>query len=270
MSRLKIEKEDAVWVVRFHNPPHGYMDQQTAAELTVLLDEVEASDTVRAVILTGDHDGVFIRHYDVTELAHNGAVMAAKGLRFSAERPVPETDVHRCLLRMETLPVPFIAAINGLAMGGGMEMALACDIRLAQDGPFDLGLPEVKIGLLPGAGGTQRLTRLIGQSQAMAMILLGNTITPLEAARIGLVMECVAGDVLQRAREVAARIVGHSALATTHIKRLVRSVGVLPVEEGLAMERTLFCDVMVAPQSLDAMNAMLSNDSDIRDAGHPK
>jgi enoyl-CoA hydratase/carnithine racemase len=102
------------------------------------------------------------------------------------------------------------------------------------------------------------------------MILLGNTITPLEAARIGLVMECVAGDVLQRAREVAARIVGHSALATTHIKRLVRSVGVLPVEEGLAMERTLFCDVMVAPQSLDAMNAMLSNDSDIRDAGHPK
>lgn len=267
MSRLQIEKEDAVWVVKFHNPPKGYMDQHTAAELAQFLDEVEESDSVRAVILTGSEDGIFIRHYDVQELTQKGAALAEKGLSFSADRPVPETEVHRSLRRIGELPIPFIAAINGLAMGGGMEVALACDIRLAQDGPYDLGLPEVKVGLLPGAGGTQRLTRLIGQSRAMAMILLGKTITPAAAAEIGLVMECVQGDVLQRAREVAAQFAGQSALATGHIKRLVRSVGSMPQEQGLAMERTLFCDVMVSADSLDAMNNMVTKEVDIRKAG---
>jgi enoyl-CoA hydratase/carnithine racemase len=265
MSRLLVEKEGPVWVAKFHNPPHSYMDHRSVAELGALLDEVESSDAVRAVILTGSEPGIFIRHYDVGELLQMGSDMAGQGMNFSVERVVPETEIHRCFRRMESLPVPFIAAINGLAMGGGFETALACDLRLVQDGDYDLGLPEVNIGLLPGAGGTQRLSRLLGQARAMEMILLGSTLSPQQTCDYGLAMECVNGDVLQRAREVAARIVEHSSLATGHIKQLVRGAHEWMPDEGLARERTLFCDLMVAPQSLEAMQKMVDGDLDIRD-----
>ena len=267
MNRLLIAKEGPVWVAKFHNPPHHYMDQHTARELTALLDDVESSDTVRAVILTGSEQGVFIRHYDVSELLETGKAMAEKGLQFSQDRPVPESEVHRCLRRMETLPVPFIAAVNGSAMGGGFEMALACDLRLVEDGEYALGLPEVNVGILPGAGGTQRLSRLLGQARAMEMILLGTTLSPQKVQEYGLALECVRGDVLARAREVAAQIVAHSPLATRHIKHLVRGAQQWPVDEGMARERTLFCDLMVSPEGLEAMRLMVEEDVDIRDAG---
>jgi enoyl-CoA hydratase/carnithine racemase len=268
MTRLLVEREGPAWVVRFHNPPHSYMDHLTAQELAEFLDEVEASDTVRVVILTGAEAGVFIRHYDVGELLQTGMAMAEKGLEFSLERPVPESEVHRCLRRIETLPTIFIAAVNGLAMGGGFEIALACDLRLVQEGDYDLGLPEVNVGLLPGAGGTQRLSRLLGQARAMEMILLGKTISPRGAFDIGLALECVPGDVLVRAWEVAARIVGHSPRATAHIKQLVRGAHDWSPEEGLAIERTLFCDLLVAPQSIEAMAQMVEGGVDIRVSGN--
>jgi enoyl-CoA hydratase/carnithine racemase len=267
MNRLLVEKEGPVWLVRFHNPPSSYMDHLTARELSVFLDEVEASDTVRAVILTGSEADVFIRHYDVGELLQAGVAMAEKGLQFSPQRPVPETDVHRCLRRIETIPVIFIAAVNGTAMGGGFEMALACDLRLVQAGDYDLGLPEVNVGLLPGAGGTQRLARLLGQARAMEMVLLGNTISPQRVFEYGLALECVPGDVLVRAREVAARVVGHTAKASAHIKQLVRGAHDWAPDEGLAVERTLFCDLMVAPDSIAAMGEMVEGGTDIRHPG---
>ncbi|MFT4520596.1 MAG: enoyl-CoA hydratase/carnithine racemase [Halioglobus sp.] len=265
MKRLIVEKEGPVWIVQFHNPPKSYMDQHTAAELTALLDEIESSETVRVVILTGSEPGVFIRHYDVSELAQLGGDMAKQGISFSIEQPVPESEVHSCLRRIENLPVPFIAAINGSAMGGGFETALACDLRLVQAGDYNLGLPEVTVGLLPGAGGTQRLSRLVGQSIAMQMVLLGNTISPQTAVDYGVAMECVEGDIVARAREIAGRIVDHSGRAAAHIKQLVRGAHDWSAEEGLANERTLFCDLMVAPDSLESMRDMVDNDKDIRD-----
>jgi enoyl-CoA hydratase len=264
MSRLLIDKDDPIWVVKFHNPPHSYMDSLTAEELAGFLDEVEASDAVRAVILTGAKPGVFIRHYDVAELLRTGSAMAERGLEFSPDRPVPETEVHRCLRRMETIPVPFIAAVNGTAMGGGFEMALACDLRLVQAGRFDLGLPEINVGLLPGAGGTQRLSRLLGQGRAMEMILLGRILSPREVCEAGLALECVEGDVLQRAREVAERIVASSSKGVAHIKRLVRGADDGSLDAGLALERTLFCDLLVSSESLEAMSRMVNGETDIR------
>lgn len=264
MSRLLVDKDGPVWVARFHNPPDNVMDSLTAEELAKFLDLVEASDSVRAVILTGAAPGVFIRHYDVAELLNTGTEMANRGLQFSPDRPVPETEVHRCLRRIETIPVPFIAAVNGTAMGGGFEMALACDLRLVQAGHFDLGLPEINIGLLPGAGGTQRLSRLLGEARAMEMIMLGRTLTPQAVHEAGLALDCVDGDVLERAREVAGRIVDSSSRAILHIKRLVRGAHEGTLDQGLALERTLFCDLLVAPEGLEAMGRMVNGESDIR------
>jgi enoyl-CoA hydratase len=265
MSRLKIEKNGSIWTVRFHNPPQGLMDQHTAAEMLEFLDQLEASNEARAVILTGDTEDVFIRHYDVAELQKTGATLAARGVSFSAERPVPESDVHTVLRRIEESRVPFIAAINGLAMGGGMEMALACDIRLAQAGDYDLGLPEVKVGLLPGAGGTQRMTRLLGEARAMELILLGRVISPQRAFQIGLVAECVEGDVVARALELAEQIAAQAELATGHIKGLVKAASQVPAEDGFARERTLFCDVMVSDEGQAAMQKMVEEGGDIRE-----
>lgn len=265
MNRLIVEKHQAVWLARFNNPPHGLMDQHTTTELAALLDAVESSDKVRAVVLTGAEPGVFIRHYDVAELAARGVAMAEKGLQFKLDRPVPEGPLHACLRRMESLEVPFIAAINGLALGGGLEVALACDIRLVESGNYELGLPEINIGLLPGAGGTQRLTRLLGEAKAMQFILTGSTMSPSRAVEVGLAAECVEGDVLDRALLLARGIASRSARATGHIKNLVRGASERSGEEGLAAERTLFCDLMVAPDSLAAMQEMLDRGSDIRD-----
>jgi enoyl-CoA hydratase len=265
MQRLIVEKQEAIWIVRFHHPPQGLMDQVTAAELLLVLDEIDASESVRAVVLTGYTEGVFIRHYDVGELAVTGAALAARGIRFDTDRPVPESDVHTCLRRIEESRTPFIAAINGIAMGGGLEIALACDIRLAQSGDYDLGLPEVTVGLLPGAGGTQRMTRLLGEARALELVLLGKTISPERAFQIGLVAECVEGDVLSRAHEVATQLAKQSELATGHIKHLIKNAGQLSSDEGFARERTLFCDVMVSDQGQTAMQAMVGEGRDIRD-----
>ena len=163
-ERLSLLVENGVAVVRFTNPPHEYMDEATDRDLAAALDTIEGDADVRAIVLTGASDGVFVRHYDVRELEQRGRALAARGkTSFSLDRPLPENRLHACYRRIGEIPKPFIAAVNGTAMGGGFELALSCDLRLVQAGPHSLGLPGVNIGLLPGAGGTQRLTRLVGE-----------------------------------------------------------------------------------------------------------
>jgi len=122
----------------------------------------------------------------------------------------------------EQMSKPVIAAISGSAMGGAFEFALACDIRVAQLGDFQIGLPEIKLGILPGGGGTQRLPRVIGTSAALMHILMGETLSPLEAAQRGLVHEAVAGKALDRAMEIARQLATYTPASVRHIKRLVR------------------------------------------------
>lgn len=265
MQRLLIEKDSGIWTVRFHNPPFHYMDQHTATALEAFLDDVEASEEVRVVILTGSEPGWFIRHYDVDELLQVAKALSEKGTEVSIDKPLPEAVVHRCYRRMEELPVPFIAAINGSAMGGGFEMALACDIRLVQDGEFDLGLPEINIGILPGAGGTQRLPRIIGQGRALQMTLLGQTISPHQAADYGIAMECVAGDVQLRAQEIASQLAALPPKALAHIKKLVNTAADYSLQDGLARERSLFMDLMVTEDGIERMERMVDG-GDIRSA----
>jgi len=253
-TRVKFDTEpDGLAVLRFDNPPHGYMDRQSEAELESALDKIEKTDGLRVVILTGAQEGVFIRHYDVGVLEQRARKMQARGLTFSTERPVPESPIHRCLRRIEASERIFIAALNGSAMGGGYELALACDLRIAQDGDYRIGLPESNIGLLPGAGGTQRLARLIGPAKALEYILRGRTFTPAQAMAAGLVNECCSAPALRRARELARELGQKPPRALAHIKRLLRAPD---VGAAFADERTLFCDLMVDPRSIELMAQM--------------
>jgi enoyl-CoA hydratase/carnithine racemase len=265
MTQLTIEKIENISLVRFCNPPYGYMDGETEKELKAFIDDVEKDDDIRAVVFTGGLEDVFIRHYDVSVLYQRSKAMAEKSMSFDISRPVPEPVLHQCLRRMEAMPKAFIAAINGSAMGGGFELALACDIRLVKDGPYDLGLPEINLGILPGAGGTQRLPRLIGESRALELELLGRTMSPREAKEIGLAAHCIEGDVVAKALDIAKALASRSPKAFAHIKKLVRGAATTSGEEGLAQERTLFCDLMVDERALDEMGRMDSGARDIRD-----
>ncbi|MEZ5652695.1 MAG: enoyl-CoA hydratase/isomerase family protein [Burkholderiaceae bacterium] len=247
-------------VLRIANPPHGYMDDTTERELVKALDQLESTAGISVVVITGGVPGVFVRHYDTLVLETRARQMAARGLRFDVRRSVPEADIHRVFRQIEASDSTYIAAINGIAMGGGYELALACDLRLASDGDYPIGLPEVNIGLLPGAGGTQRLTRLVGQAKALELMLLGHTLGPREARAYGLVNDVVRGDVVAHALRLAEAIAERPAKARAHIKHLIRRSG-LDVELGsdeqaLAVERTLFCDLMVGADTAQRLQQM--------------
>ena len=139
---------------------------------------------------------------------------------------------------VEAMEKPVIAAISGSAMGGGFEFTLACDIRIAQQGDFQIGLPEINIGILPGGGGTQRLPRIVGTPAALMHILMGVTLSPLEAAQKGFVHEAVPGKAIDRAMEIARRIASHTPQSVRHIKRLVRSALQTPLADGLSSSAT--------------------------------
>ena len=265
MTQISIQQRDAVLIASISNPPDGFMDADTEVELAALLDRVESDTGVRAVVLTGGLDGVFVRHYDVGVLEKTARGMAAREMTFDTSRSVPETPYLTCLRRIENMPKAFIAALNGTTMGGGFELALACDIRLAAAGPYWIGLPEINIALLPGAGGTQRLPRLIGEARALELLLQGRTLSPAEAAQYGLVAECVDGDVVARALDLAQELAAKPPRALANIKRLVRGSLSRPLAEGLANERTLFCDVMVDAETIELMTEMNAGRRTIRD-----
>lgn len=262
---ILIERNGALAILRFTNDDRALMDGGTEAALGPALDAVENDAAIRSVILTGAHPGFFIRHFDVRILEQRGRDLARRGKVFSLDRPVPETPLHVAFRRIEESAKPYICAINGTAMGGGFELALCCDIRLAEDGPYALGLPEVNAGLLPGGGGTQRLPRLVGVGRALELLLLGKTVSPREAAALGLVHECVSGPVLPRAVQIARQLAAKSPRAISHTKRLAHLAADAPLAVGLAAERTLFCDLLVSQDGLDAMATINSGKRDIRD-----
>lgn len=263
MAQLIREQHGNVLLVRFNNPPLGCMDGETVTELDALVSAVATDPAVRVLVFTGAQTGIFIRHYSVVELAQLSTTLRARGMRFDENRPTPEKGFPAVARRIEELLIPVIAAINGHAMGGGCEFALACDIRIAERGPYSLGLPEINIGLLPGGGGTQKLARLVGMPRALEMMLRGRTIDPEEAARIGLVHE-VADDAVARALAIAAELALKPVKATAHIKRLVRGTMDPPTAEDLALERTLFMDTLVSDDAARLMAKMNGPGGDIR------
>jgi enoyl-CoA hydratase len=265
MAQFTLERDGPVAVLTFNNPPDGYMDNATVPEIAAVVSEVEKDDAIRAVVFTGAQEGVFIRHYSIVDLAERARDMQAKGLEIDLDHTIPERDLHTTYRRIEESAKPYVAAINGTAMGGGFELALRCDIRVVQDGPYWLGLPEVNLGILPGAGGTQKLARLVGETRALEMMLLGRTVSPQEAAAIGIVSECCKGPVLERGLAYARELAGKSSRAIAHIKWLARNAHRMDPLRGLAEERTRFADLMTTEEALRLMTEMNEGKRDIRD-----
>ncbi|MGN0933185.1 enoyl-CoA hydratase/isomerase family protein [Falsigemmobacter intermedius] len=260
-ASVTTERRGNVVIIRFAAPPEGYMFPETEPQLEAALDFVEGEAGLSAVILTGGDPGVFIRHFSLEVLHQRAEKLRAKGAEFDLSRPVPEPSLHRAMRRIETSPLPFIAAINGYCMGGGYELALACDIRLAEPGDYHIGLPEVRAGILPGAGGTQRLKSLIGEAAALEMILTGTTFPPQEAAARGLVSRVTQGPVLEEALALADLLAALNPAALAAAKQLVRGSG--PDPELMAAERTLFAKVMVSDAAAARLKD-LSAGGDIR------
>lgn len=258
-ERLSLEFKESLAIIKLFNPDRGLMDPIMEKELLDVLDRLRQWPEGRVVILTGGQPDVFIRHYDVSVLLERSLDMRRRGLTFSRQRIVPASPIHRVASLMEESHLIFIAAINGTAMGGGFELALACDLRVVQRGSFELGLPEVNIGLLPGAGGTQRLAKMVGQGRAMQWMLLGKTLTPQEMVEHGLAVAAV-DNALVHSMELAHQIARRPAKACGHIKALVRGASDWEMSDGLGIERTLFCDCMVDAAAEPLMRAVGSGE----------
>jgi enoyl-CoA hydratase/carnithine racemase len=210
------------------NPPLNLVTRELLAELDAALATLEAAPAgdVRVVVVTGSGDRAFSAGSDVGEFeSQRGAA--------GRERHALEEGVAR---RIAELPMPTIAAIEGNALGGGLELALCCDLRIAAS-RARLGLPEVRLAVTPGAGGTQRLPRVVGPARAKELILTGRVIGAEEAARIGLVHEVVAdGEARHRADEIAAEIAARGPLAVREAKRLIDVALDAELDVGLAAE----------------------------------
>lgn len=267
-SRLSLTRQGTTAVVRLFNPPHGYMDEAMESELLRALDTLDNWEDGRVVVITGAEHGMFVRHYDVAILQKRSQAMIERGKSFSIERPVPRSAIHLCIERIENSPLIFIAALNGTAMGGGFELALGCDIRLAQNGDHQLGLPELNLGLLPGAGGTQAMASLLGTGPALFNLLTAKVFSPQELLSAGLVSSC-SDDVMAEAMRLASQIEAVPFRACANIKKLVRNAPRWSHHEGMAAERTLFCDCMVDPMAQPLMDDVVSGKRTIADQPTP-
>jgi enoyl-CoA hydratase len=252
MMHFKVDTQHNVQVWTMSNPPMNYMTSAMSQELTELVGKAEVDEEIRAVILTGGIAGKFITHYSVDELAAGAADPAECARTF----PALEEGFHRMLNRIMLMPKAVIAAINGDCMGGGYELALACDFRLAADGPFQIGLPEAVLGILPGGGGTQRLPRLIGRGRALEVMLFGNVYHPREAERLGMVNRVLPPETLMSfAMEWARTLAKRSPRSIAAIKRAVYLGADRDLEGGLYIERTEMRDVMCTHDARTIMNA---------------
>jgi enoyl-CoA hydratase/carnithine racemase len=263
-QRVSLSLNVGTAVLRLFNPPLGYMDEVMEAELLQVLDRLEQWPDGRVVVLTGRDAGMFLRHYDVAVLHQRAQALLAKGKTFSLDRPIGPAGIHRCIERIGNSRLIFIAAINGVAMGGGFELALGCDIRLVQAGDYALGLPELNLGLLPGAGGTQAMARMLGKGQTLFNLLTAKVFSPQQVLAAGLASACV-DDVLAHALDLAGGMEAVPARACANIKRLVRNADRWSEAEGQAAERTLFCDCMVDPAAQPLMAAVALGQRTIAD-----
>jgi enoyl-CoA hydratase len=230
-DNLLFEVSDKIARITFNRPNVlNALNRKTMDELGDCLKKVRADDDIRVLILTGAGEKAFIAGADINELSQQTPVNGREFTLYGQE------IIHR----LETLGKPAIAAINGFALGGGCEVALACTLRIASRNA-KLGQPEVKLGIIPGYGGSQRLPRLCGKGVAHELILTGEMISAEEALRVGLVNRVVeSGELLATAEAIAKKIIANAPLAVKYALEAVEHGMEMPQEEGLYLEATLF------------------------------
>jgi enoyl-CoA hydratase len=227
---LLLERRHRVALVTINRPDkRNALNIKTREEGAALLDELRNDDSVGVVVITGAGDKAFIAGADIAEFAGRTAMM---------QRDVMTS--RSLFTAIDTFPKPVIAMINGYCLGGGCELALACDIRIASE-TASFGQPEINLGIIPGGGGTQRLTRLVGEGKSMEMILTGEIIDARTAFAIGLVNHVVPADQLQsKTLEIANSIAEKSPLALRLAKEAVKLASRSNLDEGLRREVDLF------------------------------
>jgi enoyl-CoA hydratase len=224
-------QEDNIAVVTIDNPPMNVLSSRVVEELDNCLKDINNNNDCRAVVITGAGEKAFMAGADIKELAEI-INKSASSLLFTKK-------IHATFNRLENLPIPTLAAINGYALGGGLELALACDIRIASEKAL-LGLPEIKLGLFPGGGGTQRLPRLIGTSLAKEMLFSGDMLDASASMAIGLVNRVVShGEALSAAKEFAHLLASRPGVALSLLKETVNRGINTSLREGLTVERDL-------------------------------
>ncbi len=233
--------------ITLHNPPANVLNLSVLKELGLVLNELEEDEYVRVVIVTGT-GRFFCAGADINELAHLHTVHG--GTDFASRG-------QALLNRIERSDKPVLAAINGTCVGGGLELALACHIRVAAAGAM-LGLPEIKLGLIPGFGGTQRLSRIVGPSKAAEMILTGKSVSSEEALQIGLLSRVVPPhELITQVEAIAASIAMYGKTAVEAALHAIRGGIDIPLSEGLAREAELFGRLCATPDKQDAVQAFL-------------
>ncbi len=242
-----LERKDRVAVLTVNRPDKlNALNAPTRADIGAALDELRTDESIRVVVITGAGEKAFIAGADIAEFA---------GRTAHQQRAVMQQ--MRVFSQMEEFPKPVIAAINGFCLGGGCELALACDLRIASN-KAKLGQPEINLGIIPGGGGTQRLTRLVGEGKSMELILTGKIIGADEALAIGLVNEVVAPeDLMARAHEVANGIAEKSPIALQAAKDAVKTAARANLREGLDREIDLFALCFASEDKEEGVNAFL-------------
>ncbi|MCX6028048.1 MAG: enoyl-CoA hydratase-related protein [Chloroflexi bacterium] len=247
-TNVRIAIEDRVAILTLDHPPVNAFNRATVADLDAAMDELIANDQVKAIVITGAGDFAFVAGADINEI---GAVKdGAEAMEFIQKG-------QSAFNKIENSPKPVIAAINAVALGGGLELAMACHIRIMAD-RARVGQPESNLGIIPGWGGTQRLARLVGSSKALEMILTGDMVNAQEAFRLGLANKVVpAGQVLAEAKGLAKKIAAKSKL--TNEATLHAVVGGLKVTltEGLKLEADQFTQLIGSHDTTEGVAAFL-------------
>lgn len=247
---VRYEVENRVATVTIDNPPMNVLSSQVTNELDGIFTELANNPEVGAVVLTGNGSRAFMAGADIKEFPQK--------MNASKEEKLDRSKVaHDVLNKIADLPKPTIACLNGLALGGGCELSLTCDIRIAEE-HVKIGLPEVKLGLFPGGGGTQRLPRIVGPSKAKELMFLGDPITAEEALTLGLVNKVVpSGEGLATAQALAGKTAAYSSDALKFIKQAVNEGAEQNLEAGLELERQLFADVFETENVKEGVRAFL-------------
>ena len=241
------EMEDAIAVVTVDRPPVNALNPQVEGEIKAVFEELGNVEGVGAVIITGGGDRAFMAGADIKmmhDLEREGAYALSR-------------STQSVLNVVEQFERVVIAAVNGLALGGGCEVALACDIRVADESAI-FGFPEVGLGLLPGAGGTQRLARLVGIGKAKELILTGDPVDATEAKSFGLVERVAAkGESLREAKKIGERILLRGPVAVAKAKKAINMGRNMALEEGLRLEARLFSELFETQDKKEGIAAFI-------------